>query len=440
MIRKLVNKDFHLEELLKGSSVALIFKGVGILSGYIFFLIIARLFGAQQLGLFSTCWTILMICSVIGKFGIDTSIVKFIAESVALKQNHYVKIIYRYSLFIIAIISLIISTLLFLLATPISELFLHDPGYAVYIRIISFAIIPFSMMRCNAEALRGMKNITGFSLFENGSVYLVTLLFVLVFYYLGYSQVIFPALLVAIVILFITSFLMTASFLPGNTNSYGTKHENKYSIKKIIRISFPMLLSNSLFLIMSWTDILMLSAFMDKASVGIYNTALKIAALNTIALVAAGTIAAPKFSGLHANSNHQAFKKFIKQTSFFSTLFALPVLIIIIFFPGFLLSFFGEDFTAGAEAMVILAAGFFFSAFSGSCIYILNMTGKEKVARNILLIATIINIVMNYYFIPLFGINGAAISTAASTVFWNILAVLFIYRYQGFFTYPVNFR
>ena len=60
---------------------------------------------------------------------------------------------------------------------------------------------------------------------------------------------------------------------------------------------------------------------------------------------------------------------------------------------------------------------------SGSVGVILNMTGKEKVFRNILSIALVINITLNILLITKFGIEGAAIASATSMIFWNLYSV-----------------
>jgi O-antigen/teichoic acid export membrane protein len=65
------------------------------------------------------------------------------------------------------------------------------------------------------------------------------------------------------------------------------------------------------------------------------------------------------------------------------------------------------------------------------------MTGKEKSTMYILITSVIVNFFLNFILIPLFGLNGAAYATASSTVLWNLLAVVLIYKYHGFLTYPI---
>ena len=66
------------------------------------------------------------------------------------------------------------------------------------------------------------------------------------------------------------------------------------------------------------------------------------------------------------------------------------------------------------------------NVFFGSVIYILDMTGKQNVSRNILLFTAVVNIVLNWYLIPIYGIKGAAIATAISILFWNIIGIIYV--------------
>ena len=195
-----------------------------------------------------------------------------------------------------------------------------------------------------------------------------------------------------------------------------------------------MLGSNSIFLIMSRTDILILTAFKTEADVGIYNTALKIASLTTIVLIAINTIAMPKYAELKDDT--LKFKKFVKQTTFLIIMTSFPVFLALVLFPDFFLQIFGHEFTAGKNVLIILSAGMFFGAFSGSTINILNMAGYEKKAYNILLFSAILNLILNFILIPVYGIIGAAIATAATTILWNLTAAVVIYKKFNFTPYP----
>jgi O-antigen/teichoic acid export membrane protein len=75
---------------------------------------------------------------------------------------------------------------------------------------------------------------------------------------------------------------------------------------------------------------------------------------------------------------------------------------------------------------LFLAIGQCVSASSGATNAFMNMTGKQVAFRNIICCAAIINILLNYFLIPLMGISGSALAAMSSTIFWNIASLLYI--------------
>ncbi len=431
-----IAKDFNLIELFRGGSIALFFKVGGILVGYLFFLFLSRIFGAEVQGIFSVCWTILMIAAVIAKMGLDTSIVRFVSELWVKNDTKEMTAVYRKGLLIVFVASTFCTALLMAFSGPLSRLYFDSGSGRSLIIWLSLSVIPFSVMSYNAESLRGLKKILQYSWFQNGTIYLLIMVFLLfiAFYSMG-NEMIIGSIFVSCLILMVFSFIVVRKSM-GKSNTPVTGKGLSVSYKHILAVSFPMLLTNSMFLILSWTDIQMLSMFMDEASVGIYNIAVKIAAVNVVGLAAINAIASPKFSELYNSGDLPALRRTVKQTTLINTLISIPVLIIIFVFPGFLLGLFGREFSIGKEAMFILAAGQFVAAFSGSGMHLLNMTGKEKAGRNIIVAGTILNILLNYWLIPKYGITGAALATATSTIVWRTLTVVSIYKFFGFLPYP----
>ncbi|WP_291321063.1 polysaccharide biosynthesis C-terminal domain-containing protein, partial [Desulfonatronospira sp.] len=61
----------------------------------------------------------------------------------------------------------------------------------------------------------------------------------------------------------------------------------------------------------------------------------------------------------------------------------------------------------------------------------MNMTGRQKAFRNIVMTAAAINIILNLILTPNFGIYGAAISGMTSIIFWNLYTLAYIKKKHG---------
>ncbi|NOZ47018.1 MAG: flippase [Chlorobi bacterium] len=441
MIKKQIRyfkRDFHLKELFKGSSIALVFKSFGILMQYLLFFYIARKYGSEMLGIFSTCFTILLIGSVFGKLGLDTSIVKFIAQLKAIKKDNFIFITYITGFKLVFISGLLVAMLIYLTSGYLSRVFFNTPDAQHYMKLVSYAVFTFVILGYNAEILRGLKRITFYSFFQNGSIYLLMLLFLYAGVFNSSKEGVIESLTLSVLVLMLFSFLILrnglAKYLPGYSK------EKYFTSGKILKTSWPMMLSNSLFFVMNWIDILMLSYFKDESMVGIYNTCVKIAGINSVALIAINSIASPKFAELYAQNYKSKFKRFVKHTSLLNVAISLPIFLLIVIFPKDLLSIFGGEFVSGSGALLILVAGQMFNSLSGSTMHLINMTGQEKTGRNIILFGAILNFILNFILIPVYGIEGAAFATAFSTITWNVLAHISIYKKHHFTTFPFGLK
>ena len=110
-------------------------------------------------------------------------------------------------------------------------------------------------------------------------------------------------------------------------------------------------------------------------------------------------------------------------------------IVITYFIPSTILSMFGDEFKLAAMCLIILSIGKMFSAISGSVGTFLQMVGRQKIFQNILLVAALINIVLNSLLIPKYGIEGAAVASTASGVFWNLLMIIYIKKTFWFLHY-----
>lgn len=428
-LKKLINKFKENEILSKGSS-AFVFKIIGSFLGYLFLLLVTRTSGAEAWGIFALCMALLNITSILSRFGVDTALLRFVAQFKGKMEE--VKGIYFQGISLVLFLSILFSVLLFLFSDIVAELVFRKPHLTPYFKIISFGLVPFTIIHINVQTFRGLKKIKEFAFFQHVSKFLFAIIFFLLltkFYNFDQFSAPVYAFTFAVVLVMIVSLLSIFKKFRG------IQSKRIFTNKEIIRTSFPMMLSSSVLLLMAWSDTIMIGIFKAEVDVGIYNVALKLAMTTGIVLGAVNSIVAPKISETFNNDRMDEFRKLIKQSTriiFFST---LPILIILFLFPEFLLSFFGTEFTIAKTTLLILLVGQVANAMSGSVGYILQMTGKEKVFQNILLLSLVCNVILNLLLIPSYGIEGAAIASAFSLLIWNLSSVYYIYKEYNVLTF-----
>lgn len=426
MIKRIddIKKKFLSNEIIHKGSSALILKTIGSACGYGFLLLVTRTSGADTWGVFALCFALLNISSMVGRIGIDTALIKYIATFKDSFSN--VKAIYLKAISIVSFSTFFTSIILYFSADFIADFVFQKEFLAPYIKIISFVILPFSIITVNAQSLRGLKDIKGFSIYQHVAKFFISIiLYLIIIKFFNFQKYVEPLYAFSIS-LFVVMGLSSIPFI--KIIKQNRSSDIKISKKELLKTSFPMMLATSVLLIMSWVDTIMIGIFCTETEVGIYNGTLRLAMAIGIVLGAVNSITAPKISETYNSGDIEKFKKIVRSSTriiFFST---LPIFFVFITFPKFILSILGPDFVVAKSVFIILLLGKMIASMSGSVGVILQMVGKEKVFQNIVSIALIFNIILNLLLIPKMGISGAAIASAFSIIFWNISAVIYIYR------------
>ena len=446
--RNFDDKDFL--ELFKKGGVAMLFRIGGQLMGFLLTFVIAYFFGANGLGDYVLAIVVLKIFTLVSKLGLDTVSIKYIASYCAEKSYFGIVSFRKKALSIILITSIFSSIVMYFGASYIAE-FIGANSY--HIKITSFFIFPLSVFMFHYQNMRGLKEIGGYSFFFWTSQALFSLLAILVLTLFSKDENIpLYAYLISLIIISLGSFFSFSYFLKNkkNRNEFLLTNKISDSTVNILKISIPLMLAQAVHFIMSWTDKLMLGILdspdvisgvaTNSAQIGVYHTAFKLSMFATIGLMAVKSIASPKFAELYKKNDLKILEKVTQQSTKLIFWTTLPLVIVFILFSEQLMLLFGEEFRIGIFSFIILSLGRVVVSFSGAAGNLLQMCGKQVIFMNVAIIGSVVNIVLNFSLIPLFGINGSAFATMISLVVFNLLLVYFVKREFGFYTFYNPFK
>ncbi len=437
-LRSRLEGDVHLREVIRGSTTFLILRILGMIVAYAFTLLVTRKLGASAWGVFALSLTVLQIVSVLGRLGLDSALLRFIAQYRAKGQGKTAYHIYKKSLKIVFSFSLTLTVLVYFLSPVIAEKVFAKEYITPYLRVMSFGILPFTLLFINSESLRSLKKIKEYTAFQNLLPFFIAL-FITFFVFFALNEVNEMVVLVSYLMGIIIAFVLSFVILRKNfVKLSGEVHE--VPLKSILYVSLPMMISSSLFMLMSWVDTVMLGIFRSEGEVGIYNVALRLSMITSFTLAAINSIAAPKFAEFWGKKDMEGLRKVAQQSTKLIFLASTPVLALFLLFPSFFMGLFGEEFKMGVFTLIILTVGQFVNSVCGSVGYILQMTGKQMLVQNVILFSLLINIGLNYLLIPKYGIEGAALASMVTTVMWNVVFLLFIRFRYGFWTIALSGR
>mgnify|MGYP001216960071 FL=1 len=439
MKKKLVKlfEDQDFSELYKKGGISFIIRIGGQIMGFLMSFLIAYFYGAQGLGNFLLAFIVLRIFSMIAKLGIDTSSIRFIASFVKQGKWQSIKLFRKKILFLISFTSILSSILMYFLAEIISSLINVE---IKYIELASFFILPMTFFMLHYQSLRGLKRIAEFSFFYRMSqaTFTIVSLFIISIF-IKNSNVPIYAYLTSLCIVSILSIVTYKYWFSKKAILDSSENIENLILRKILKISIPLMLAQSVQFIMAWTDKLMIGNMMSAESVAIYGVAFRFSMGASITLMAINSIASPKFAEKFATNNIQGMGKIAMQSAKIIFWTTIPLASILLLFPRFFMGLYGSEFLIGFEALRWLIIGRVVNALSGSVGNVMQMSGQQNSYMNILIIGALINILLNYFLIPIYGINGAALASVFSLSFWNLSMVYIVKRRFGFSTIYLPF-
>ena len=404
-------------------------KILGIFSSYIFTFLVSKYYGASGWGTFSICLGVVTFGYLFGKFGFDMALLKFSSTLRNSKEEFsLLKTIYQTAFKWLLPLGILITVCITLNAKLLSNIFFNYDNNAGYFIIIALAIIPTVFTLIDSEGLRGLGMTNKYVFLQNIALYLIASILLIVYIIYFGNKTDLKSIFIIYVIASVVVFIICRIWWQNSVLSpYPISYSDKaLTIKQIFNISYPMFWSNAMFVLINWTDTLMLGVFNSEADVGVYNAAFKISNLVTLPLFVITSIVAPKFANKYALGDTKGLAQIVNQSTAVIFLLTLPIFIIIAIFPTLFLSIFGHSFVDGVPILIILIFGQFFKSFCGSTDYLLQMTGHEKIFQKIILSAMVLNVLLNLILIPNFGSYGAAIANTSTIIYWNIIATYYI--------------
>lgn len=159
-------------------------------------------------------------------------------------------------------------------------------------------------------------------------------------------------------------------------------------------------------------DITMLGFFSDDATVGIYSLSSKIYNLIKTVVNAMVVVTLPRMTYM-LEKNPKGYEGSLRKISSYLMLVAFPVAAGLMMLSNeVILIAGGAGYQSGQDALRILSLAMVFAVLCTFCMNsILIANRKEKECLKATLVSAVINIALNFFALPLWGMTGAAITT-----------------------------
>jgi O-antigen/teichoic acid export membrane protein len=204
-----------------------------------------------------------------------------------------------------------------------------------------------------------------------------------------------------------------------------------YDFRGWLAISLPILLVESFYLLLSYTDVLVLQQFRPSQEVGVYFAVIKTLALVSFIHYAMSATTAHRFAEYHALGDKPRLSAYVAHAIKWTFWPSLAATVALLALGKPLLWLFGSQFVGGYDIMFIAAIGLVVRSAIGPVERLLNMLGHQHICALAYALAFVMNVVLCVTLVPRFGGHGAAAATSISLTFETVLLFWIVRRRLG---------
>jgi len=424
------------KEVAKGSGITFGGNIVGKAATFGLHILLGRVLGPVAYGLYALGTSVTGIALSISTLGLKHGIIRFCAIYRGKGDSARVKGTILTALVISSLSSLLITGILFVFSSMIAQKFFHEPDLTWVLRIFSLALPFYVLMGVTSSFAQSFRKIYYQQGVLNIFKPIVNLCLVGFAFLLGFqlAGAIYGFLISGVLSAGLGFYFMRKIFPEAFSISKAT-----YQSAQLLRFSLPMFLIGISYLLLIYTDRIMLGFFGKASDVGIYNAASVTALQMTIFLSTFINIFSPMVSELYHQSKNPELENLFKIVTKWVFSLTLPLFIVVTIFSKNIMLLFGSDFVIGWKLLIILAFAQLVNAGTGPVGILLQMTGRQNIDFINGVVLLLGNIGLNVWLIPIYGVLGAASATGISLIFIHLIRLVEVAKILNMIPYDKRY-
>ena len=405
--------------MARGGGLNLVSAGFSHLAEFGLSLVLARLLGASDLGVYWQSFALLSLLGLLSLSGIGAALTRFVAVYRAERDPGGVRGTVRLGLSVTVSVSVILGFCLFTISDWLASVAFDDSSLASPLRFVAATLPAVAFTNAALGATKGFKTMKPFAFIHLllEPALRVALTISLLVLGMGLRGAM-TALAVSYVVAAVAAAVALRRLMgrPVARATYRPRQLFSFSV-----LSWLASLASSGLL---WADTILIGIFLSSRDVGIYNVATRLVLLASFVMLPINSSFAPRIADLYQRGWTETLSRAYAAATSWIVRLSLPGFIVIALFTSDLLRFFGPVFGVGVGVTVVLAAGKLIDAGTGPCAMMLNMSGRPVLNMADNIVVLVVNVVLNVVLIPIYGIVGSAIAWAISLALVNIARVL----------------
>ncbi len=412
-------------KLLQGAGAAFLLQVTGLGLSYVANIMLARLMGPAEYGIYAFVVSSTLIFSAIAELGIPDLLLRYIpAYESAGKWSLFRGLVHRSRLLVIAAGCLIAVSGTLLLHTSLLPI---RPDYIVPLSIGLWATPLWAMMRFHTFAARSSGRIVEAYLppriFRPAGLLLVALSTVVV----GWQLTGTLGVLGLVVVLSLT---IVFQFIVFGRHSPPALWQARpaFKMNEWLRVSVFLWMAVLFTMLEREIGILTVGLLLPPEEVGLYTAAVRISQIVDFPLLAINAVAVPMFATYHSQKEHRQLQKLVFRVVRWSLLAALIITLALVVAAPLVLSLLGRPFLAAERETVILAVKGLIATAMGPALPLLKVTAQQKAGMVVAGCSAIVSVILTVIGTSLWGITGAALAGLTAAVVAGMIQNVVVIR------------
>lgn len=426
--------------LMRGGVSAISVNVLGVGLAFLSQLVLARVLGAHEYGLYAYVFAWVMMLGLLSVLGFQIVLLRLVATYAARQAWGALNGLIRYAerrVLLAGLTVMLVGWLVVGLLAGLDERAWLAPELR-RVFLIGLLIVPlYALLYVRSAIARGLGRVflalapdatvrEGLVLVLVGGVALTGL-------FQPHAWFAITALLVAILTGLVLITLVKRQARPEAARAVAPAIDEVAEWRRAVRYTFVFSAS---MIMLPRLDVIFVGNFVDTATAGAYFLAVRITDLVVFPLIAINAFFGPIVARYHSQGQRLSLYRAVLLMIATSASIGLALTTGIFFLYPDIIGFIGRDFRLDASIIVVLLLGQLINASTGPTTQLLNMTGHERDATTIVLASLLLTVVGLSVLVPLFGADGAALVRAGVTALANLTYFTVAWSRLGFWSRP----
>ncbi|MGH2684981.1 MAG: MATE family efflux transporter, partial [Actinomycetota bacterium] len=388
---------------------------------FLLVIVVTRVLRAEGAGLFFEAVAVFSILASAAQLGADTGLVRTISRFQVLGRTDDLRSILYVAIAPVLVVGSLYAVAVYVLAPQLADLLMHEADLSDGVASLRLLAPFLPLAAATTVALsgaRGFGTMLPYVAVEYVAKPMLRPLLVLVAVALGFRSrgvVLSWAIPVAIgfpVALWAVLRLLRRSQRAERPPATEPPRPLGAIVREFWAFAAPRGLATLFQITIIWLSTLMVGALAGVREAGIYAAASRFALVGLFALEAVRLAIAPQLSALLAAHDRDRAEHLYQVGTWWIMIPSWPLYLSLAVFSPLLLQIFGPEFVVAQTALMIASLAMLVSMGTGNVTVILLMGGKSWWNLLNVLGALTLNVLLNLYLIPRYGIAGAALAWA----------------------------